>query len=56
MLTVKDVQVKFMITPTTAKTDLIGLVERGLLSEIHINKVKRGYVKGEAFDDIVNQV
>lgn len=56
MLTVKDVQVKFMITPTTAKTDLVGLVERGLLSEIHINKVKRGYVKGEAFDDIVNQV
>ena len=56
MLTVKDVQVKFMITPTTAKTDLIGLVERGLLSEIHINKVKRGYVKGEMFDEIVNQV
>lgn len=56
MLTVKDVQVKFMITPTTAKTDLIGLVERGLLSEIHINKVKRGYVKGEEFDEIVNHM
>ena len=56
MLTVKDVQVKFMITPTTAKTDLIGLVKRGLLSEIPINKVKRGYVKGELFDDILNQL
>ena len=56
MLTVKDVQVKFMITPTTAKTDLIGLVERGLLSEIHINKVKRGYVKGGEFDEIVNHM
>ncbi|MGM9735569.1 MAG: Fic family protein [Candidatus Cryptobacteroides sp.] len=56
MLTVKDVQVKFMITPTTAKTDLIGLVKRSLLSEIHINKVKRGYVKGDGFDEIVNNL
>ena len=45
-----------MITPTTAKTDLIGLVERGLLSEIHINKVKRGYVKGEEFDEIAGRI
>jgi hypothetical protein len=55
MLTVKDVQVKFMVTPTTAKTDIIGLVDRGLLSEIYINKIKRGYVKGDAFDEVVNQ-
>lgn len=55
MLTVKDVQVKFMVTPITAKTDIIGLVDRGLLSEIYINKIKRGYVKGDAFDEVVNQ-
>lgn len=55
MLTVKDVQVKFMVTPTTAKTDIIGLVDRGLLSEIYINKIKRGYVKGDAFNEVVNQ-
>ena len=56
ILTVKDVQVKFMITPTTAKSDLIGLVERGLLSEISLNKVKRGYVKGDSFDRLVKSI
>ena len=56
VLTIKDLQVKFLISPTTAKTDVIGLLERGLLSEISFNKVKRGYVKGEKLDDLINQL
>ncbi|MBE6317453.1 MAG: Fic family protein [Bacteroidales bacterium] len=56
VLTIKDLQVKFLISPTTAKTDVIGLLERGLLSEIAFNKVKRGYVKGEKLDDLINQL
>jgi len=56
VITVKDLQVKFMITPTTAKNDIIGLLDRGLLREISFNKVKKGYIKGDMFDDVVKAV
>jgi len=52
VLTVKDVQVRFLVSPTTAKADLLSLVERGLLAEIAFNKIKRGYIKGERFDEL----
>lgn len=51
--TVKDFQVKFLISPTTAKTDIVGLMDMGILKEISFNKVKKGYVKGEKFDEVV---
>ncbi len=51
VMTVKDVQVKFGVSPTTAKSDIVGLLNIGLLSEISFNKVKKGYVKGTGFDE-----
>lgn len=54
VLTVKDVQVMFAVTPTTAKSDITRLMRMGALSEISFNKVKKGYVKGEKFDEIVS--
>lgn len=51
--TVKDFQVKFLISPTTAKADIVGLLEMGILKEIAFNKVKKGYVRGDRFDEIV---
>lgn len=56
VLTVKDVQAKFMITPTTAKSDIVGLVQRGLLAEISFNKVKKGYIKGKEFDEAIKSI
>ena len=56
VLTIKDLQTKFLVSPTTAKTDIVGLLKRGLLSEIAFNKVKRGYIKGEKLDDLINQL
>lgn len=56
VITVRNLQDKFLISPTTAKTDIIGLLQRGLLSEIAFNKVKRGYIKGEQFDKLVNEL
>ena len=56
VITVRNLQDKFLISPTTAKTDIIGLLQRGLLSEIAFNKVKRGYIKGEQFDELVNEL
>lgn len=56
VLTVKDLQNKFMVTATTAKSDIVGLMKRGLLKEIAFNKVKRGYVKGDEYDDTVSNL
>lgn len=53
--TVKDFQVKFLISPTTAKADILGLMNMGILKEISFNKVKKGYVKGDRFDEIVKR-
>lgn len=56
VLTVKDVQIKFGITPTTAKNDIIGLLNMGILEEIAFNKVKKGYIKGADFDKLTKQL
>lgn len=53
VITIKDLQAKFLITPTTAKNDIIGLLERGFIKEISFNKVKRGYIKDEKFDELL---
>ena len=55
MLTIKDIQTKFMISPTTAKADVTGLVKRGILAEIALNKIKRGYIKGSKFNDVLSK-
>ena len=52
MLTVRDVQERFLITPTTAKSDITGLLAIGALQEIALNKVKKGYIRGERFDEL----
>ncbi len=56
VMTVKDVQIKFSITPTTAKTDIVGLLNMGILAEISFNKVKKGYIKGENFDELTKNI
>ncbi len=52
VVTIADLQAKFLVSPTTAKADVVGLMNMGLLSEIFFNKVKKGYIKGEQFDEI----
>ena len=53
VITVKDIQSKFFISATTAKGDIMGLVNRGLINEFAFNKVKRGYVRSENFEESV---
>lgn len=54
MFTVKDFQARFQVTATTIKSDLDHLMEMGLLRQIPLNKVKRGYMKGDSFDKVVS--
>jgi len=56
VITVKDVQSKFFVSATTAKGDIMGLVNRGFLNEFAFNKVKRGYVKSEEFDAAIKPI
>lgn len=56
MLTVKEVEARFLITPTTAKSDIVGLIRIGALTEISLNKVKKGYVKGDRFDVLIEKM
>lgn len=53
-ITVKDIQTKFMISPTTAKSDIAGLVGKGLLREFSFNKVKKGYARSDLFESIIS--
>ena len=53
VITVKDIQNKFFISATTAKGDIMGLVKRGLIEEFAFNKVKKGYVRSNSFEDVV---
>lgn len=55
VLTVKDVQAKFLVSPTTGKSDILGLMARGILSEISFNKVKKGYIRSERFEEIIGE-
>lgn len=56
VVTVKDVQSKFFVSATTAKGDIMGLVNRGLLNEFAFNKVKRGYVRSEEFEEAIKPI
>lgn len=46
-------QRRFGVTLATAKSDLKGLVERGFLQEIALNKIKRAYLRSKDFDRLV---
>lgn len=56
VITVKDIQSKFFVSPTTAKGDIMGLVDRGLINEFAFNKVKRGYVRSDKFEEAVKPI
>ncbi|MEG1607105.1 MAG: Fic family protein [Mucinivorans sp.] len=56
LFTIKELQNRFSVTHTTAKNDINSLVERGLVCEIQLNKVKKGYVKGSKFDELIESL
>lgn len=56
LVTIKDLQIKFGVSPTTAKTDILLLLEKDLVSEIPLNKVKRSYVKGDKLDELLSKI
>lgn len=53
MFTVSEIENRFGISNFTARSDLEGLVTIGFLSVIQLNKVKKSYVKSQAFDSLI---
>lgn len=53
VITVKEIETRFAVSHTTAKTDLDSLVDRDFIKRIPINKVKSAYIRGDSFDQII---
>ena len=53
MVTVKEMQDRFAVATMTARQDLTNLTQKGYLSEIALNRIKKGYIKGEKFDELI---
>lgn len=53
VLTIKEVQNRFMVSNPTARLDIEGLVARGYLKQVKVNKVKSHYIKGCQFDTLI---
>lgn len=56
VLTVKEIETRFAVSQPTAKLDMDGLVNKGLLRKIPVNKVKSNYIKSEDFDNIIETI
>ena len=54
LITIKDLQVKFGISPTTAKSDIVGLLNKNIITEVALNKVKRAYVRAAGLDALLS--
>ena len=54
ILTVNELKTRLGISQPTAKLDIDGLVDMGLLTKIPVNKVKNNYVKSQEFDNILS--
>lgn len=50
--TIRELQTRLAVSQPTARADVEGLVERGLLRRVPINQVKNAYVRGEGFEEV----
>ncbi|MDD3787636.1 MAG: Fic family protein [Petrimonas sp.] len=54
VLSVKEMENRFLISGYTARTDLKGLVNLGLLKAINVNKKKQNFIKSANFEKIIS--
>lgn len=51
-----DIEGKFGVTHSAAKSDLRNLTEKGYLSEINLNGRTKGYIRSSKFEDMVSKI
>lgn len=54
VLSVKEMENRFLISGYTARTDLKGLVNLGFLKVINVNKKKQNFIKSADFEKVMN--
>lgn len=54
IFTVKEIEKRFSVSNFTARADLTGLVKKGFIESIAVNKTKRNYIKSKDFDKLIN--
>ena len=52
VLTVKEIENKFAVSNQTARSDIMGLVDLGLVQAIAVNKKKYNYIRADNFEKI----
>lgn len=55
VLTIKELQNRFAISHPTARLDLDGLVEKGYLKRVRVNRVKSNFIIGDKFDTLLEE-
>lgn len=53
IFTVKEQQNRYAISNPTARLDLEGLVEKGYLKKVRVNKVKSSFIRGDNFNSLL---
>lgn len=52
---VKEIETRFSVSNQTARTDIIGLEEKGYLKSIELNKKTKGYVRANSFEELLKK-
>lgn len=52
---VKEIETRFNVSNQTARTDIMGLEEKGYLKSIDMNKKTKGYIRANSFDEILKK-
>lgn len=53
VLTVKELETRFGVSHPTARLDMEGLVERGFVVKVPVNKIKSNYFRSDDFDELL---
>ena len=56
IITAKEIATQFAVTDKTARADLQGLVELGIMSEVKLNNRMTGYIKADNFEEIIEEL
>ena len=54
--TSKELETRFNVSVKTIRTDLEGLVEKGLMETVSLNKRLRGYIRSKNFEDRLREI
>ncbi|GAB3419671.1 Fic family protein [Niabella aquatica] len=56
VVTIRELRSMYGVSKETARTDLTALVNKGWIKYYHINKKTYAFVKGDAFDTLIQQI